>query len=161
MNDKVNIITIEGYDEITRLFNQLKEEKEHWVREKQIAAQQGDRSENAEYIAAKENIRNIDKRLFKIQAIRSKAQIADTRKRQKPNVVLFGSVISVLKIEGETEEEMKIKIVGTNELQYVQKITKELCISNISPLGKQLIGKKEGEQVSVGKIEYEIEEIYS
>lgn len=161
MNDKVNLITIEGYDEITRLFKQLKEEKEHWVREKQIAAQLGDRSENAEYIAAKENIRNIDKRLFKIQAIRSKAQIADTRKRKKPNIVLFGSIVSILKIENDTEEEMSIKIVGTNELQYVQKITKELCVSNISPLGSQLMGKKEGEVINIGKIEYEIEEIHS
>lgn len=161
MNDKRNIITIEGYDEITRLFNDLKKQKEHWVREKQIAAQQGDRSENAEYIAAKENIRNIDRQLYRIQAIRSKAQIADTRKRENTKKVLFASELTVLKIEGEDEEELSIKIVGTNELQYVQKVSKSLCISNISPLGKKLMGKEQGDMVSIGKIEYEIQEIFS
>ena len=161
MNDKINIITIEGYDEITRLFNDLKTQKEHWVREKQIAAQQGDRSENAEYIAAKENIRNIDRQLYKIQAILNKAKIADTRKRQNKERVLFASELVLIKMQKGKEEELNIKIVGTNELQYVQKVTKALCISNISPLGKELMGKREDDVVKVAEIEYEIIEIKS
>ncbi len=48
------LITEFGYKRFVKEFKQLAEvEKPYWVKEKEIAAQHGDRSENAEYISAK------------------------------------------------------------------------------------------------------------
>ena len=58
-------ITQMGFDKLTEEFKYLKDiEKPRVNIEKQEAAAQGDRSENAEYHAAKEKLRHIDKRLF-------------------------------------------------------------------------------------------------
>ena len=155
-----NIITLDGYDEIIRIFNKLIKEKEYWVVEKQIAAQQGDRSENAEYIASKENIRNIDKRLYRLNFIINRTTSVDIKKRKTNDKVLFGSTIKVLRIDSnDNEEELFIKIVGTYELIYIQKTTKYLCISNISPLGSKLMRKEVGDDIELNGFEYEILEI--
>ena len=153
------IITLEGYDYITNLFSKLKKEKEHWVEEKRIAAEQGDRSENAEYQGAKENIRNIDKRLYKLDYIIKNTTAVDTSKRAKSNIILFGGTVKLLQTAGEIEEELCIKIVGTHELVYTQKITDCLCVSNISPLGSMLMRKEVGDDVDFKNINYEILEI--
>jgi transcription elongation GreA/GreB family factor len=59
-----DLISEHGYKKYLEEFNQLvRVEKPHWVKEKEIAAAFGDRSENAEYLSAKEMLRNIDKRL--------------------------------------------------------------------------------------------------
>jgi len=154
---KKDIITLDGYDEIIRIFSKLKKDKEYWVKEKQIAAQQGDRSENAEYISAKENIRNIDKQLYRIDFILNKTTAVDISKRNNKSKILFGSVVNVLKIDkNNNEEELCLKIVGTYELIYIQKITKCLCISNISPLGSKLMMKEIGDYININDFEYEI-----
>jgi len=151
-----NIITLEGYDEITSLFSKLKLEKEHWVKEKQIAAQQGDRSENAEYICAKANIRDIDKRLYRINWILNNTRAVNVKDRKKSDKILFGSTVKLLK---DDTEELIVKIVGTHELIYIQKITDCLCISNISPLGKRLMRKEVDDDVDINSFNYEILEI--
>lgn len=159
MNRSKNLVTLEGYDEITRVFSILKKEKEYWVREKQIAAQLGDRSENAEYISAKENIRNLDKRLFRINNILGIVNMVDISKRKSSDMVLFGNVVKLLKISENEESELVVRLIGTHELLYLQKNVTEVCISNISPLGRKLVGKSVGEVVFVNNIDYEIIEI--
>lgn len=161
-----NLITLQGYNEIISLFSKLKTEKEYWVQEKQIAAQQGDRSENAEYICAKENIRNIDKRLYKLDYIIKNTRAVDTTKRKKPKMVLFGSKIRVIKSFDDSKEELTLKLVGTHELTYIQKSVKinnpsdfTLCLSNVSPLGSKLLKKEVGDEIEVGDYLYEILEI--
>jgi len=150
-------ITLKGYNQIVETFEKLKKEKDYWVKEKQIAATFGDRSENAEYISAKENIRNIDRELFKLNRVLENTLPVDISKRNKKDFILFGSIVVLNKIsdEGE-EEEMTVEIVGTEELVYVQKVSEHICISNISPLGKKLLMKKEEEEVDVNTFTYEI-----
>ena len=71
-------ITIEGYDLLTREFKFLLEvEKPKVAEEKLIAAAHGDRSENADYHAAKEKLRFIDKRLFYLNSMIEKSQIIE------------------------------------------------------------------------------------
>ncbi len=161
-----NIITLKGYDEIIKLFSSLKIEKEHWVEEKRIAAEQGDRSENAEYISAKENIRNIDKKLYRLDFIINNTRAVDTTKRKKSDIVLFGSTVLVNKSSKQGDEEMLLKLVGTQELIYIQKVEKRenpnnfpLCLSNISPLGSQLFKKEVGDEIEIGEYIYELLEI--
>jgi len=150
------LITIEGKTELVKAFNKLQKEKRYWVQEKKTAADLGDLSENAEYHAAEEHIRNIDKKLFEIDSILNNAQVVDISKRNK-DIVCFGSKVTLLK---EDSEKVCYQIVGTNELLYLQKTNNDcLYISNLSPMGKELLRKKVGDSFVVNDFEYEILEI--
>ena len=147
------LITEYGYQKIVFEFNNLlKIEKPHWVKEKEIAAQHGDRSENAEYISAKEMIRNIDKRLRFLDKIINNSDVIDTSKipHEKVN---FGSSVTLLDLE--TNEEKIYIIVGTYETN-----PNENKISNKSPFGKALLGKQLNEefefQINSQTFEYEV-----
>lgn len=153
---KKELITEFGYKKIVKEFKNLLElEKPHWVKEKEIAAQHGDRSENAEYISAKEMIRNIDKRLRFLDKIINNSEVIDTRKipHEKVN---FGSQVKVLELN--TKEEKTFIIVGTKETN-----PNENKISNESPLGKALLGKELADEfeffINEQVFEYEILEI--
>jgi transcription elongation GreA/GreB family factor len=150
-----NILTQEGLDKIINHFKELQEEKKYWVEEKRIAAEHGDRSENAEYHAAKENIRRIDKKLFHLNNIINNAKPIDTSNRKK-DIVVFGSTVTLLKNE---EENIVITIVGTNELLYHGKDKseeKKIYVSHISPMGKELLGKTIGYEFDLMDNFYEI-----
>jgi transcription elongation factor GreA len=128
------LITEFGYQKIVVEFKKLAEvEKPYWVKEKEIAAQHGDRSENAEYISAKEQIRNIDKRLRFLEKIINNSDVIETTKipHEKVN---FGSKVKVLDLD--TNDEKIFIIVGTYETN-----PSENKISNKSPLGRVLLGK--------------------
>lgn len=150
------LITEFGYKKFVNEFKKLAEvEKPHWVKEKEIAAQHGDRSENAEYISAKEMIRNIDKRLRFLEKIINNSSVVETQKipHEKVN---FGSQVKVLDLEN--EEKKTFIIVGTKETN-----PNENKISNQSPLGRALLGKELNEEfefsINGETIEYEIIEI--
>lgn len=149
-----NIITEEGLQKILKEFQKFQEEKKYWVAEKQIAATMGDLSENAEYQGAKESIRNIDKQLFKLNSIINNATPASTKDRRKDKIV-FGSYVDLLRDDVTL---LKIRIVGTNELSYVDEKGYTL-ISKICPMGQALIGKEVGDEITVLDFDYEIEKI--
>ncbi len=136
---KNDLITEFGYKIIVKEFKKLIEiEKPYWVKEKEIAAQHGDRSENAEYISAKEQIRNIDKRLRFLDKIINNSNVIETSKipHEKVN---FGSKVKVLDLV--TNKKMIFIIVGTYETN-----PSENKISNKSPLGSVLLGKTLNEE---------------
>ena len=150
------LITSFGFENIVKEFKNLLEiEKPYWVKEKEIAAQHGDRSENAEYIAAKEQIRNLDKRLRFLNKIINNSEVIDISKIPHKKVN-FGSQVTVFDFN-ENKEKIFI-IVGTHETN-----PNENKISNKSPLGKALIGKKLNEEfefrINDNILEYEILEI--
>jgi len=151
-----NLITQQGYQKFVDEFNTLiKIEKPHWVKEKEIAAAHGDRSENAEYIAAKEMLRNIDKRLRFIEKIINNSDVVDINNLVHDRVN-FGSCVSVINLE--TDEKRTFIIVGTFETDPSKN-----KISNISPIGKALFGKEISDEIEF-KINntvtyYEIEKI--
>ncbi len=129
-----NLITQQGYQKFVDEFNNIiKVEKPHWVKEKEIAAAHGDRSENAEYISAKEMLRNIDKRLRFLEKIINNSEVIDTNNLIHDRVN-FGSCVTVVNLD--TNEKKEFIIVGTHETNPSQN-----KISNISPLGKKLFGK--------------------
>lgn len=134
-----SLITEYGYQNFVKEFKNLAQvEKPYWVKEKEIAAQHGDRSENAEYISAKEQIRNIDKRLRFLEKIINNTTVVETTKipHEKIN---FGSKVILEDLE--TSEQKEYVIVGTYETNPSKNM-----ISNISPLGRVLLGKKEGDE---------------
>ena len=128
-----DLITKHGYEKIVEEFKRLLKEKSYWVKEKEIAAQLGDRSENAEYIAAKEQIRNCDKRLRFLDKIINSSEVIDIS--QIPHTkVNFGSIVVLEDLD--TEELKTFIILGTHETN-----PNENKISNKSPFGRALLGK--------------------
>ena len=140
-----DLITKYGYEKVLKEFKGLLKEKSFWVKEKEIAAQLGDRSENAEYIAAKEQIRNCDKRLRFLDKIINYSEVVDISKI--PHIKInFGSEIVLENLD--TNEKKTFILVGTHETN-----PNENKISNKSPFGKILLGKSLNEE-----FEFEINE---
>ncbi len=149
-------MSVEGYDLLIREFKFLKDvHKPEVAHEKQVAAAHGDRSENAEYHAAKEKLRHIDKRLFYLNSMIEKAVIIDPQKLDHSKVC-FGSRVHLVNLD--TDEKEVYTICGALEAEVENGL-----ISIHSPLAKALLGKEEGDEVVLklpsGKKEYEIEKI--
>lgn len=149
-------MSIEGYDLLVKEFKFLLEiEKPKVAHEKLVAAAQGDRSENADYHAAKEKLRFIDKRLFYLNSMIEKSQIIDPSLHQHKRVS-FGSSVSIINIDTDEEEVYTLCGVLESEPEYG-------LISIHSPLAKALLGKEVGDEFKIklpkGSKEYEIEKI--
>ncbi len=111
----------------------------------------GDLSENAEYHQAREDQANCEDRITHIEQILKNAVIMDDT--QKAGVVSVGSTVTVQK-KG-SKEEKTFALVGSEEADSISG-----KISNESPLGQALLGKKKGDKVIVhapkGDVEYTI-----
>jgi len=149
-------MSIEGYDLLVEEFKYLlEEEKPKVAHEKLVAAAQGDRSENADYHAAKEKLRFIDKRLFYLNKMIQNSKIIDPSLHSHTKVS-FGSTIDVINID--TDEDERYTICGVLESEPENGL-----ISIHSPLAKAMIGKSEGDEFKIKlpkeSKEYEIEKI--
>jgi transcription elongation factor GreA len=152
----VEPMTLHGYEKLQEEVKELKEVKRPAVvKAIEEALEHGDLKENAEYHAAKEQQKNIDKRLGELQEILGNAQIVDPSELAHEKVS-FGSTVVMTDIA--TDEEVCYTIVGGAESNPDKGL-----ISFNSPLAKQLLGKEEGDEVKVrlpgGEKEFEIEEI--
>jgi transcription elongation factor GreA len=105
------------------------------------AKELGDISESGEYEDAKNQQAHLEGRIREVKAILARAQIIDEENGQK-HEVRVGSRVTV-RVEGEDEDETW-SIVGSTEAK-----PREGKISNESPLGAGLLGKKKGQKVSV------------
>ncbi len=116
----------------------------------------GDLKENAEYHAAKEQQAFLEGRIGEIEGKLSHAQIIDVTKLAQNGRVVFGTTVVLLNLS--TEEDVTYKIVGDDESDI-----KLGMISINSPIARAIIGKTEGDNVSVqtpsGEVEYEISEV--
>lgn len=121
----------------------------------QIAAAEGDRSENAEYIYGRKRLRELDKRLRYLGGLLKDVQLVDPE-QLTGNRVCFGSTVRVL---DESGKERSYTIVGEGEADYRQQ-----SISHLSPVAKALHGKQVGDIVLVltpaGEVELEIVGLY-
>jgi len=149
-------MSIEGYDLLVEEFKFLLEiEKPKVAHEKLVAAAQGDRSENADYHAAKEKLRFIDKRLFYLNKMIQNSKIIDPSLHAHKKVS-FGSSVHVVNLE--TDEEEVYTITGVLESEPENGL-----ISIHSPLACAMLGKEIDDEFKV-KLpntikEYEIEKI--
>ena len=149
-------MSLEGYDLLVEEFKYLlEEEKPKVAHEKLVAAAQGDRSENADYHAAKEKLRFIDKRLFYLNKMIQNSKIIDPTLHNHKKIS-FGSTVYVTNID--TDEEERYTLCGVLESEPENGL-----ISIHSPLAKAMIGKEEEDEFRVklplGMKEYEIEKI--
>jgi transcription elongation factor GreA len=146
-------MTLEGYDLLVEEFKFLLEfEKPKTAQEKLVAAAQGDRSENADYHAAKEKLRFIDKRLFYLNSMIEKSQIIDPSQHQHAKIS-FGSTVTLENID--TGDEEVYTICGVLESEPENGL-----ISVHSPLARAMIGKSVEDEFKVklpnGVKEYEV-----
>jgi transcription elongation factor GreA len=149
-------MSIEGYDALVEEFKYLLEvEKPKTAQEKLVAAALGDRSENADYQAAKEKLRFIDKRLFYLNKMIQNAQVIDPSLHEHKRVS-FGSSVTLVDLE--SDEEQLFTICGVLESEPENGL-----ISVHSPLAKAMLGKEVGDDFKIklpnGTKEYEIEVI--
>lgn len=120
------------------------------------AREHGDLKENAEYHAAREQQGFIEGRIQDIEGKLSHSQVIDITTIPYSGKVLFGTTVSI--INTETDEAVEYRIVGDDEADVKQN---RLSVS--SPIARALIGKEEGDVVSIripsGVVEYEIDEV--
>ena len=156
MEAKKNILTFAGLKALEDELFDLKVVKRKEVAEKiKEAREQGDLSENAEYDAAKDEQRDIETRIEEIEKILKNAEVVDEDEIAL-DVVSIGCSVRLYDVE--FEEEVEYQIVGSTEADSLN-----FKISNESPVGAALIGRKVGETVEVetqvGALKYKVLEI--
>ena len=146
-------LTKKGYDERVARLEELKVVRRKEVAQKlKEAREQGDLSENAEYDAAKDEQRDIETEIAELEAILANCEVIQDNDKNK-DVVKMESVVVLHDVE--FDEDIEYTIVGSSEADSLNN-----KISNESPLGAALIGKKKGDTVKVeapvGEIEYTV-----
>jgi len=106
------------------------------------AAAQGDRSENAEYIYGKRRLREIDRRI-RFLAKRLDALTVVEPTARSDGRVYFGAWVT---LEDDDGAEVEYRLVGPDEAD-----AKTNLVSIDSPVGKALLGKSEGDEISVAR----------
>ena len=127
------------------------------VRDIEEARAHGDLKENAEYHAAKERQGHIDGRIKAAESLIASAQVIDPKTLSGDRVV-FGATVTLIDLDSEDEATVTYQIVGAFESDLAAG-----KISYKSPIARALIGKTEGDEVSVrtpgGVRMYEIDQV--
>jgi transcription elongation factor GreA len=150
------LLTEEGLEKVKQELEHLKTHKRHEVAQRlKEAIAQGDLSENSEYDAAKEEQAFIESRIIHLENMIRNEKIISSVNQDK-DVVNVGSKVTIQELpDGEKET---YTIVGSAESN-----PSEFKISNESPIGAELIGKRVGDVARVttpdGVIEFKILEI--
>lgn len=153
MDSKKIYLTKDGLEELRKEFDDLSKTKRPDVLSRVSQARSmGDLSENAEYVAARDELSFIDGRIDELDELLKQAVlIAESHNKNTNHIVKLGSKVT-LTVKGKKEDFM---VVGEWEADPNEK-----KISHESPLGKALIGKKVGEKIEVeapaGKVLYTI-----
>ena len=153
---KQTIITDEGLRKLESELEELKTVKRKEIAEKiKVALSFGDLSENSEYDEAKNEQAIIEGRIAEIENQLKNVQILDETELTTETVHI-GSRVRIK--ERDSDEEEEYRIVGSTEADPMSG-----RISDESPIGKSLLGHRQGEEVEIiipnGVIYYTIMEI--
>jgi transcription elongation factor greA len=156
--EKHVILTKEGKEKLEKELQELKTVRRKEVADRiKQAIDFGDISENSEYDDAKNEQAFIEGRIQELDMMLRNVQIIDEEITQA-DVISIGSTVSVRDVE--LDELETYRIVGTVEADPMQN-----KISNESPVGASLLGKRAGDIVNVpapiGTIQYEIVEVHT
>lgn len=133
-------ITADGYKTLETELGQLWERRKHVTAALSAAAAEGDRSENAEYIYRKKELREIDRRIHYLQKrLPSLTVVSDKPGNQ--NQVFFGAWVTLENMQG---EEITYRIVGADEID-----TSGGLISLDSPMARAILKKNLDDEVVI------------
>ncbi len=139
---EINYITPAGFRKMTDELTFLRTKKRpEVVSALADAAAEGDRSENAEYIYRKRQLREIDRRLRFLSKRLDDVQVVDPMAQTRTEQVFFGATVTVEDDEGESHV---YRIVGQDEVDGAAG-----DISWKSPVGRALLGKGLDDEVVV------------
>lgn len=144
-------ITREGAEKLrAELKHLLTVERPKVTAEVSFAASLGDRSENAEYIYGKRRLREIDRRLRFLDKRLEKLTVVEPSEHKDTSKVFFGATVTL-----ENEEDgskVTYQLVGPDETDL-----KSGKISVDSPVGRALLGRKQGDSVTVNRPRGEVD----
>ncbi len=146
MDKNIIELTEEGKAELEEeLRFRIDVERDRIIKTLENARAMGDLSENADYSAAREEQGKNEARIKELENIINNSKIIASAASKKGTV----KISSVVKYEEvETKEVLTVKIVSTVEVD-INEEAPFLKISNVSPLGEALIGRKVGDVVTV------------
>lgn len=147
------ILTQEGYEKLEEELNYLKTEKRTEIAERiKVARGFGDLSENSEYDEAKSAQSENENKIAELELKLRNAKVIDESEIDT-KIVQIGNLVKLH--DEEFDEDVEYTIVGSTEVNLA-----ENKISNESPIGKALLGRKKGETIEVnapaGIIKYKI-----
>ena len=132
------LLTKKGYEERVALLEHLKVDRRKEVAQKlKEAREQGDLSENAEYDAAKDEQRDIETQIAELEEILKNAEVIQEDNTDSDAVKMESTVVLH---DIEFDEDIEYVIVGSSEADSLNN-----KISNESPLGAAMLGKKVGD----------------
>ena len=136
------ILTPEGYEKLKKEIERLQTERRREVAERiRVAREFGDIAENAEYDDAKNEQAMLEHKINQLEDRLLTARVI-TKKEISKDVVSIGSHVKLRDVSA--KETVEYHIVGSAEANPA-----EQKLSNESPVGKAIIGKKKGETVEV------------
>jgi len=142
MEEKEFLLTQEGYNNLEKELEKLKTETRYEIAERiKVALGFGDLSENSEYDEAKNAQAANEMKIAELENKLKYAKIIDESEIDTKTVQV-GNVVKVLDVE--LDEEFEYTIVGSTEVDLSQN-----KISNESPIGQALLGRKVNEIVDV------------
>ena len=148
--------TKQGYQDLVDELKYLKLTRREEIKE-QIAVARGfgDLSENAEYDEARNEQAKVEARIQELEALIENAEIID-ESNMDVRAISLGSVVKLY--DEDFEEEITYSIVGSNQADPL-----EQKISDVSPIGRALMGKKAGDSVTVtapaGELHFKVLEV--
>ena len=151
------LLTPEGYEKLTQELEVLRTDRRREVAERiRVARQFGEIAENAEYDDAMNEQAMLEYKIAQLEERLLNAQVIDTR-RVDTSVVSIGSIVRLRDVEA--KETVEYHIVGSAEADPA-----EHRLSNESPVGRAILGRKKGDTVEVqtprgGTIKFKIMEI--
>jgi transcription elongation factor GreA len=151
------ILTPEGYKQLKAELDRLKTEKRREIAERIAAAREfGEIAENAEYDDAKNEQMMLEHRISQLEERLADARVIDP-KRVDTSIVSIGSVVRLRDVAA--KQTIEYFIVGSAEANPAER-----KLSNESPVGRAIIGRKKGETVEVmtprgSKVKFKIMEI--
>lgn len=156
MSSEEIILTQEGLEQLEAELHELKSVKRRELAERlKVAISYGDLKENSEYHSAKEDQAFMETRVLVLERMLKNARVV-TADTLDTGVVQVGTMVKLF--DKEFDETIEYRIVGAAEANV-----DENKISYESPLGKELMGKRAGDTISVnapmGTIHYELLEI--
>lgn len=141
MANKIEL-TQEGLEKLQKEYRHLIDiDRPEVIEQLKVARAQGDLSENADYDAARNRQAEIEARIKDIENILADAKVIGSSSKGS-KVVSLGSVVSIKDLSDNTEA--TYTIVGTVEADPIKGL-----ISNVSPLGHALVGKRVGDECVV------------